>query len=136
MAFKDDAQLNTSGVTRSGGGGSGMKIGGGIGGALLVLVVGIFFGQDGINMLNQVSGGSIISTENVENDAGLSLDEECKTGADANTKTDCNMVGSYNSLNNFWNDYLPKETGKDNVEPKLNLFSNSVRTGCGNATSA
>lgn len=136
MAFKDDAQLNTDHVSRSGGGGSGMKIGGGIGGALLVLVVGVFFGQDGINMLNQVTGGSIISTDNVQNEAGVPLGDECKTGADANSKTDCNMVATSNSLDQFWGDYLQAETGVAYKAPQLKLFSNRVSTGCGNATSA
>lgn len=70
MAFKENSQLNTDRVRRSGGGGStGMKVGGGLGGMLLVLAVGVFFGQDGLNMLNQVTGGSSFDYSNVSTDS-------------------------------------------------------------------
>lgn len=140
MAFKENSRLNTDNITRtsgrSGGAGRGVKVGGGLGGVLLVLVVGAFFGQDGINMLNQVSGGNVLSYENVQDNADSNLAEECQTGADANTKTDCNMVATFNSLDQFWGDYQEGATGVAYVKPSLNLFSGAVSTACGHATSA
>lgn len=136
MAFKENSRLDTSRVTRSSGGGRGVAVGGGIGGALLLLVVGVFFGQDGIDTLNQVTGNDY-SYDNVQDSAGGDdLANECKTGEDANSNSDCNMVGTANSLDNFWSDYLPQAKGVEYQAPRLRLFSGRVSTGCGAATSA
>ncbi|WP_346844197.1 neutral zinc metallopeptidase [uncultured Rothia sp.] len=137
MAFKENSRLDTSQVRRtSGGSGKGIAVGGGIGGALLLLVVGVFFGQDGVNVLNQVTGNgySYDSVQSADGDAQLK--EDCQTGEDANTNSDCNMVGTANSLNNFWGSYLVENTGTEYTLPKLNLFSGQISTGCGAASSA
>lgn len=139
MAFKENSQLNTDRVRRSGGGGrggTGMKVGGGLGGMLLVLAVGVFFGQDGLNMLNQVTGGTSFDYSNVSPESEDQLQNECKTGEDANNITDCNMVGTANSLDYFWEDALPAATGTAYAPPVLHLFSGGVSTGCGRASSA
>lgn len=140
MAFTDDSRLDTSGVERTsgGGGGRGLAVGGGIGGVVLMLVVGALFGQDGINVLNQVTGGSDYSFENVqEADGGQEqLQADCKTGADANSNADCNMVGTKNSLDEFWSAYLPEQRNIAYQPPILRLFSQSMDTACGHATSA
>lgn len=140
MAFKENSQLNTARVRRSGGGGrggTGMKVGGGLGGILLVLAVGMFFGPEGVNVLNQVTGGSSYDYSNVDTSAEDRLKEECQTGEDANTNTECNMVGTANSLDYFWQDALPTATGVAYQPPSLDLFiDNNVSTGCGSASRA
>lgn len=141
MAFKDFSQLDTSGIESSGGGGfgggRGLAVGGGLGGVVVMLVVGALFGQDGIDMLNQATGNNPgYGYEQVDNNAGQDLAQQCKTGEDANRNSSCNMVGTSNSLDNFWSSYLPQATGVEYQRPTLHLFSQRVRTGCGNATSA
>lgn len=56
---------------------------------------------------------------------------ECLTGEDANENIDCRMQGAATSLDLYW------ETQVDGyIAPELILFTSSVSTGCGNATSA
>ncbi|WP_068168460.1 neutral zinc metallopeptidase [Rothia sp. ND6WE1A] len=136
MAFKENSRLDTSQVRRSSGG-KGIAVGGGIGGAVLMLIVGVFFGQDGIDTLNQVTGGTGYSYDNVQSEDGnKQLEQDCQDGADANSNATCNMVGTANSLNAFWADYLPQATGVEYEMPMLDLFSGQTSTGCGHATSA
>lgn len=136
MAFKENSRLNTDRVRSSGGSGrTGVKIGGGLGSIVLVLAVGMFFGQDGINMLNQVTGGSGFNYEQVEGNAEDFA--HCKTGEDANTNTDCNMVATANSLDYFWQTALPDQAGTAYAAPTLDLFKQqTVSTGCGAASQA
>ncbi len=134
MAFTDDSRLDTSGIRQSGGGGRGMAVGGGIGGVLIMLVAGLLFGQDGINAVNQMNGGGY-SYEQVDGVSEEQLAQECQTGADANSNAKCNMVGTKNSLDAFWQDYLLENTGVQYSAPALDLFQGqTVRTGCGTAS--
>lgn len=140
MAFKEDSRLNTDRVRSSGSsggpGGTGLKIGGGLGSIILVIAVGMIFGQDGINVLNQVTGGSDFSYQKVEGNAEEDF-AHCKTGADANTYTDCNMVATANSLDYFWQTTLTDQAGIAYTAPQLDLFKGqSVNTGCGSASQA
>ncbi|MEU7991997.1 hypothetical protein [Rothia amarae] len=116
MAFKENSRIDTSRVTRSGGG-RGVAVGGGIGGALLLLVVGVFFGQDGVNVLNSVTGAANgFSYDNVQGtEADEQFKQDCQTGADANSNSDCNMVATAYSLDNFWSTYLPENKNVDYV---------------------
>lgn len=138
MAFKEDSQLNTDRVRSSGSsggsGGAGLKIGGGLGGVILVLAVSIIFGQDGLSVLNQVTGGSGFNYQQVEGNAEERF-AHCKTGEDANTYTDCNMVATGNSLDYFWQKNLPDQAGTAYAAPQLDLFvAQTVSTGCGSAS--
>ena len=58
----------------------------------------------------------------------------CKTGADADARLDCRIVGTVNSLNAFWPDYLA-QYDKQYPRPETVLFRGATSTGCGNATS-
>jgi predicted metalloprotease len=59
------------------------------------------------------------------------LAAECKTGADANQRTDCRVVAVVDSVQQYWggtvSGYKPAQTI---------LFTNQVATGCGTASSA
>jgi len=54
---------------------------------------------------------------------------KCKTGADANKYLECKIVATGNSVDAVWSQLL-----KGYTPPKMRLFSNSVQTGCGPAT--
>ena len=104
MTFSNDSQLDPGRV--GGGGGRGVAVGGGIGGTLLLLVVGLFFGQDGIDALTgdgQDTGGAASGQEQFAH---------CETGADANRYSDCRMIATAQSLDRFWEAYLPQATGE------------------------
>ena len=67
--------------------------------------------------------------------AASGVTQNCKTGADANRRQDCRIVGIANSVQAYWADDLPRR-GKEYVKAKTVLFSGSVSTGCGGATAA
>ena len=132
MRFRDTATLDPSQIDdqrgRSGGPFGGLPggriaVGGGAGivGLLLALILGF----------TQLSGGSATSSAPV---TANQLAQECRTGADANARQDCRIVGVVNSVQGYWSDefsalaqpYGPAET---------TLFTDAVDTGCGSATS-
>jgi predicted metalloprotease len=132
VKFNPDADLDTSGVedTRGSGGGGGMlpggviPVGGGIGGIILLVVVLLLNGG--------LPGGSDEPT--ARNTAPGNL-ASCETGRDIQTNTDCRFVFYQNSVERFWAAELPRR-GKKYTRAPMRVFTGSVNTGCGPATSA
>jgi predicted metalloprotease len=129
MTFNEGMQIDTSTTSSSGGGrgggGRGIAVGGGIGG-LLIVVVALFLGIDPSTVLPQ-GGTSEYDSQGVEA-PGFDL-SQCKTGKDANTIVQCRVVATGNSVDGVWTQLL-----KGYTRPKVRLFSQSVNTGCGPAT--
>jgi uncharacterized protein len=124
MTFNEGMQIDTSTASSSGGGGgTGMAIGGG-GLGLLILVVALFLGVDPSKVIPQQQNTSDISAP------GFDL-AQCKTGADANKYVQCRVIATGNSVDAVWHQLMPKYT-----RPHVRLFSGSVNTGCGGATTA
>lgn len=120
-------RIDTSTTSSSGGGGGpgrGIALGGGVGG-LLVLVVALFLGVDPSSVVPQQGQ---YDSQGVES-PGFDLNQ-CKTGADANTIPECRVVATGNSLDGIWPQLLP-----DYTRPRVRLFTGSVDTRCGPATS-
>lgn len=132
MSFNDNSQLNAGRVSSGGGGGRGIAVGGGLGGVVLLLIAGLFFGQDGIDALTGGSEQDTAATQQV--DSGLA--QRCRTGEDANSDTSCRMVATVQSLDQFWGSYFPQATGKKYTQPEVVLFNGSDSTSCGTASSA
>ncbi|TDD21649.1 hypothetical protein E1218_20460 [Kribbella turkmenica] len=135
MKFNPDADLDTSGVedTRgSGGGGGGLlpggtiPIGGGIGGIILLVVILLLNGG--------LPGGSGTEEPAARNTAPGNL-ASCETGRDIQTNNDCRFVFYQNSIERFWAAELPRR-GKKYTRAPMRVFSGSVNTACGPATSA
>jgi predicted metalloprotease len=129
MRFGRNSQLDTSQVQDARGfPGGRVAIGGG---GLIGLIVALLLG------LNQLGGGGATSTfpgmDQVQGD-NSTLQQECKTGEDANTKQDCRVVAVVNSVQEFWSNELPKH-GRRYTESPTHLFSGAAQTGCGQATS-
>lgn len=100
--------------------------GGGIG--LLVLVVALIFGinpSDLYNMTRIVPQNSDLSAGEVSD-----LVTECQTGADANTRQDCAVVGYVNSIQAYWADEFASHNSQYTAATTV-LFSGSTQAACG-----
>ena len=136
MRYSEGADLDPSGVQdrRGGGlgGGRGLAVGGGGLGLVGVLVLVLFqvlggSGDGGTGAaLGQLSGlGEGQTADNTE------LEQQCRTGADANESVDCAVVADIESIQDYWSGVLgPEYRPTDTV-----FFNGGVRTDCGGATS-
>jgi uncharacterized protein len=147
MTFNDNAQLDTSQVESggsSGGGGGGfpggIQVGGGIGGLILLIVTLIFGGNvlGGGGDSGGSSSGSApsqqLQTDQVATAGQVpsSAFKACKSGTDANTNDVCLIVGTVNSVQDYWSKQLPKY--QMNYEPaKTVIYQGQTRSGCGTA---
>jgi uncharacterized protein len=122
MRFRRNAKLDSSQVRfRCGGGGGGMMLpvgGGGIG--ILVLVVAVLLG---VNPFEGGGGGGAGGAPAAESLA------ECRTGADANERQECRVVGLVNSIQAYWDSTL-----REYREAETVVFEASTQSGCGFAS--
>ena len=131
MRFDEDSQLDTSQVqdTRGRGfpRGGGVAIGGGAGvlGLIVFLLIQLLGGG--------ATSGALPGIDQVQGES-TNLQEECKTGQDANTKEDCRVVAVVNSVQDFWAAELQRRGGQYELAP-TRLFSGGTQTGCGAASS-
>ena len=112
-----------------GGSGGGLPMGGGIGGIIVLVIV--------IVAIAYLSGGlgGAAPSGNLENGPlSTTLQQECQTGADANARQDCRIVGYVNSIQAYWTTALP-QLGRSYEMSQTTLFTDFVDTGCGQATS-
>ena len=123
MRFRDDAQLDTSEVSDQRGRRGPMIAGGGGLLGLIVLVVSLLQGGGG-------GGGLQIGGAPADSGSG-DLARQCQTGADANQREDCRIVGVVDSVQAFWQGRVP------NYRPaKTVFFTEATSTACGSASSA
>lgn len=135
MTFNEGARLDPSQAEdRRGrsGMGRGGKVGLGLGGGIIVVLIGTLLGINP-ELLSSMLGESS-EPPAIEQSGGSAL-ESCRTGQDANDRLDCRILGTANSLNAFWPDYLSQQ-GVQYSAPKTVIFSGSVSTACGQASSA
>jgi predicted metalloprotease len=134
VRFRDESELDPSQIEDVRGRGRlpGGKVaigGGGLGliGAILALVLALSGGGGGLSSaLTQLDDQSVSGSGNVPSELG----GECRTGADANAKDDCRIVGYVNSIQAYWSRTLPGYTPAKTV-----FFDRQVGTGCGTASS-
>lgn len=130
MTFNEGIQIDTSTSRSSGGGGGGggrgIAIGGGVGG-LIIMVVALFLGVDPGTVGLPQGGTGEYDSQGVQT-PGFDL-SQCKTAEDANNIDQCLVVATGNSVDAVWAQQMPGYT-----RPSVELFSGSVNTGCGPAT--
>jgi len=80
---------------------------------------------------SQVNLDSLRGTEVGTGQQDGQVATECRTGADANEREDCRIIGYVNSIQAYWTETLP-----DYQPATTTFFDGSVSTGCGSATSA
>jgi predicted metalloprotease len=130
MRFDEDSQLDTSQVQDTRGSRiprGPVAIGGGAGvlGLVIYLLVNLLGGSTGtLPGVDQVQ---------VEGD-NSQLEQECKTGQDANTKQDCRVVAVVNSVQTFWAQEFERR-GARYQEAPTQLFTDVTQSGCGTASS-
>ncbi len=132
MSFNDGANLDTSQVT-GGGSRGGLAIGGGIGGIVITLVA-VFLGVDP-SVITGATGSpfdtSQVSTGGTESDTSF---DQCKTGADANRDVTCRIIGTVNSVQDYWTDALPADVSRQYRAAKTVIYSGQTQSPCGTAS--
>ena len=134
MTFRKGARLDASQVEDLRGrrvGARGMAVGGGGAAGLVVLVIMLLIGGGNANLgslLDQTVGGGAAEPEST------TLLQECKTGADANARDDCRIVGYVGSIQAWWTTAF-KDAGRTYQPSKTRFFSGGIQTGCGAASS-
>ena len=128
MSFNDNARLDPSQVEDvRGRRGGGLVIGGGVG--VVILIASLLLGFDPTAILQSVPS----DTTNIDPNAPSVAD--CKTGADANKREDCRIVGYVDSIQQYWSDELGRQ-GKQYSRAPTVLYTDVTQAGCGTASSA
>jgi predicted metalloprotease len=131
MRFRPGARLDPSQVQDRRGLGGGVAIGGG-GLGVVGIVVYLLFA-----LLGGGGGGTFGSLDGVSvgpgGGAAQSAQLDCTTGADANERQDCRILGDVNSVQSYWSGWF-RSHGKAYREADTVFFTGSTSTGCGTAT--
>jgi predicted metalloprotease len=134
MPFNDRSRLDPSQVEDRRGRGVGTTVaigGGGLG--LVVLVLALLLGVNPSDLGSVAEPPASASTQS--SGSTSSLEEECRTGADANAREDCRIVGFVNSIQSFWTDDFTRR-GTTYSPAKLVLFTGATEAACGYASAA
>ena len=133
MRFNDQARLDSSQVDdRRGsrmGGGTGLAVGGG-GIGLIIVVVAMLLGVNPTEL-----GVPTEATQPNVEVAGERATQTCATGADANAREDCRIVGVVNSVQAYWQGEFTRRGQRYQVA-QTQLFTDSTSGACGMATAA
>lgn len=136
MTFQPGASLDPSQVEDVRGrrvGGRGVAIGGG-GGLGLVLIIAFILLGGSPGDLGTLSG-QVIGDGGDVGPPSTALASECKTGADANAREDCRIVGYVNSIQAYWTDEFAA-AGSRYRPARTRFFTDQISTGCGFASAA
>lgn len=135
MPFNPDAKLDPSqvedrrgGGMRGGGVGGGPVIAGGGAVGLIILIAALLLGVD---------PGGLIDTSYqppIEGAQSQSL-QECRTGADANKRADCRVVGFVDSVQKYWGDEFNRR-GSTYTPATTVIFTGYTEAACGTASGA
>ncbi len=139
MSFNPGAKLDPSQVEDVRGsriGRRGLTVGGGGIGLVVALVWVLLGGSPSTggtlgSLVDQTVGGGAGEPA----PASTALANECRTGADANARDDCRIVGYINSIQAYWTSEFAA-SGQRYVGAKTTFFTEQISTGCGVASSA
>ena len=134
MPFNNNSRLDPSQVQDRRGRGVGRTVavgGGGVG--LVILVVALLLGVNPGELLGLV--GSDVSAPSQNTSEISDLQTMCQTGADANNREDCRIVGYVNSIQDYWSTEFVN-LGGQYIPAQTVLFSGSTQGACGYASGA
>jgi uncharacterized protein len=137
VRFRKGAKLDPGQVTdvrgRRIGGAGGLAVGGGgLGLAVLVIVLLVSALSGGGDL-----GGQLGPLDDQRVGAGSTpsqISRDCKTGEDANQREDCRIVAVVNSVQDFWVGVFTRSNEQYKYVDTV-FFTDQVDTGCGTATS-
>jgi predicted metalloprotease len=121
MTFNEGSDIS-GGRTSRRGRNAGIAVGGGGLGVLAIIVIGQLLGVDLSGLVDPNAGGGGAPDSSLE---------QCQTGEDANESLDCRIKGASASLEKYWAETIDGATPSEIV-----LFTGSVNTACGTASSA
>ena len=134
MTFRPDVKLDPGQVRDVRGSrrvrGGGIALGGGLGTIVIIALILLTGGN-----LGDILGGGLGAAPAEPGPVSSELATECATGADANERQDCRIVGTVNSLDAYWSEAF-QAAGNQYATPGTTLFSEQVTTECGAASSA
>jgi predicted metalloprotease len=111
----------------------GLAVGGGglgIVGVVIFLAIYLLGGGNGLGQLGQLDNQTV-----GQGDTPSTIDQDCRTGEDANTRDDCRVVAVVNSVQKFWDGVFQRSNRRYSYVDTV-FFTGSAQTGCGYATSA
>ncbi|HEV8637286.1 MAG TPA: neutral zinc metallopeptidase [Chloroflexota bacterium] len=132
MSFNPSARLDPSQVQDRRGrgvGGAGPVLAGGGGLGVLVLVAALLLGVNPADITTPSAQVAYPQREIAQ------TTQECRTGADANRRADCRVVGFVNSIQDYWRDEFARR-GRRYTPAQTVLFSGATQSGCGFASQA
>jgi predicted metalloprotease len=112
--------------------GGGLTVGGGglgLVGVLIYLAIVALSGGTGLSgPLGNLDGSTVSQAP-----PGQVLGQECRSGADANRREDCRIVGDINTVQAYWTSAFAA-SGRRYVPANTVFFTGSTSTGCGDAS--
>jgi uncharacterized protein len=131
VRFRPGAPLDPSQVEDRRGRGGAVAVGGGglgVAGVVIYLLFALL-GGGGSGAFDQLDGLSV-----GPGTTAASAQLDCSSGADANNRQDCRILGDINSVQAYWSSYF-KRHGKQYEPANTVFFTGSTSTnGCGTAT--
>ena len=130
MTFDPNASLDPGQITdRRGMGGRGVAIGGGGAIGLVLLLAYTLLGGNPNDL------GPLLEPGAVTGPGSSQLATDCKTGADANARDDCRVLGYVNSIQAYWTAEF-QASGETYRPVNTILFSGATQSGCGTASAS
>jgi predicted metalloprotease len=133
MRFRRGATLDTGQVSDRRGMGAPLAVGGGglgIAGLLAFLLISWLSGGGGLGQLGPLDGTAV-----GRGDTPSTINQDCRTGQDANERDDCRIVAVVNSVQGFWDGVFQRSNRRYQYVDTV-FFTDSANTGCGYASSA
>ncbi len=132
MSFNDKSRLDPNQVEDRRGRRTGRTLAVGGGGlTLVIVVVAMLFGVDLTSLVDEQP----VQYSNESPGEVSNLEAECQTGADANERQDCRIVGFVNSIQTFWIEEFARR-GSEYTLADTVLFTGATEAACGNASAA
>jgi len=129
VTFDPNAKLDPSQVEDRRGSGSTaggpIVVGGGAVGLIIVIAL-LLLGVDPTSLVDTTSQPPI---------EGVQSAQDCRTGADANKREDCRVVGIVDSVQRYWSDEFNRRGTTYSLAPTV-IFTGYTEAACGTASAA